>query len=150
MVKEILHQIPHIKPYRFVDNIIEINENQITGNCFLPKDSFFYKGHFPKAPITPGFIITEVMAQIGILCLGLFLTKNDTQEEREAFLTSAEIKFHNVSYPNDTITVVSKKVYFRLNKLKCQMEAINQKGDLLCSGYMAGMIKRKTDPSKWV
>jgi len=137
----ILHKIPHVKPYRFVDSIKEVSDNHIIGSCNLESDSFFYKGHFPANPITPGYIITEVMAQIGILGLGIYLVKNNLHEVTNAFLTSTNVKFHDVSYPNDTITVNSQKIYFRFNKLKCHIKAFNQNGKILCSGVFSGLIK---------
>ena len=139
-IQDILSKIPHVDPYRFIDDILEVDECHIVGKFCLRPDSFFYRGHFPQNPLTPGFIISEIMAQIGILGLGLYLTRDYTTSIQYAVLTSADIKFYNVSYPNDTIQVRSRKIYFRFKKIKCEIEAFNQKGDLLCSGSMTGMI----------
>jgi 3-hydroxyacyl-[acyl-carrier-protein] dehydratase len=141
VIAEKLNRVPHIKPYRFIESISEVSDSHIIGSCFLDADSFFYKGHFPKNPITPGYIITEVMAQTGILGLGLYLVKNNIEGIKHAFLTSTDVKFHSVSYPNDTITINSQKIYFRFSKLKCYIKAFNQNGKLLCSGYFSGIIK---------
>lgn len=143
IAKQVLHKIPHCKPFRFIDGITKINDELIVGNCFLHEDSFYYKGHFPKHPITPGFIITEAMAQIGILGLGLYLARDQVEDVKMALLTSSDVKFHNISYPNDTIVVHAKKIYFRFNKLKCYIESFNQHGDMLCSGTFTGIIRTK-------
>ena len=139
---KILLDVPHRNPYRFVDEIDEVDEDHIVGKCFLEKDAFFYKGHFPESTITPGFIITEIMAQIGILCLGLFLVKDYQEDVKFAFLSNANVKFKNLSYPNDTIIVKSKKIHFRFNTLKCHVDAFNQDGIILCSGILTGVIQR--------
>lgn len=141
IIEDILIKVPHCNPFRFVDSIYEISENHIVGDCFLNEGSFFYKGHFPKNPITPGYIITEAMAQIGILCLGIFLVKNNYKDVNHAFLTSTDVKFYNVSFPNDTIVVKSHKVFYRFGKLKCKISAFNQNGILLCEGIFSGIIK---------
>lgn len=140
-IEIILKRVPHCKPFRFIDTIQEVSNKHIIGSCYLSEDSFFYKGHFPENPITPGYIITEVMAQVGILGLGIFLVKDRYDKVEHAFLTSTEVKFYNVSYPNDTIIVKSQKIFFRFNKLKCQISAFNQNGLLLCEGILSGLIK---------
>lgn len=137
----VLQQVPHVAPYRFVNEILKVDEQRITGNCHLPEDSFFYKGHFPSRPITPGFIVTEIMAQIGVLCLGLFLVRDRLESISHAYITSADVKFHNISYPNDTITVTAEKILFRFNLLKVNAEARNDRGDLICSGILTGMVQ---------
>ena len=70
---EILKYLPYQRPFLFVDELTEISENGIIGSYTFPVDSFFYKGHFKDHPVTPGVILTEVMAQIGVVCLGIFL-----------------------------------------------------------------------------
>lgn len=137
----ILDYIPHCYPYRFIDSISEISKSHVIGKCFLSSESFFYKGHFPQSPITPGYIITEIMVQIGVLALGIYLNKENIQKINAAFLTSTNVKFFNISYPNDTITVKSKLIYYKLNTIKCKIEAYNQHELLLCKGVLTGKIK---------
>jgi 3-hydroxyacyl-[acyl-carrier-protein] dehydratase len=146
MVKDkqlILDKIPHVDPYRFVDDILEISEDGIVGTYFLDSKSYFYNGHFPDETVTPGFVITEIMAQIGVLGLGIYLMKDDIDSVKAAFLTSADVKFHEVSFPNDKIKVVCKKIFFRLGKLKCSIKAYKEHDILLCSGIFSGIIKSK-------
>lgn len=140
-IDDILSIIPHRPPYRFVDSLQEIDLNHIKGKCFLSKESFFYQGHFPEAPITPGYIITEAMAQIGILAFGIHLVGKDYKNVKNAFLASTDVKFYNVSYPNDVIHVHAEKIYFRFNKLKCNISAYNQNELLLCRGVFSGIIE---------
>ena len=73
MYNEILEYLPYKSSFRFVDEIVSIDENNVTGNYTLRKDAFFYEDHFPGRPVTPGVIVTEIMAQIGLVVLGIYL-----------------------------------------------------------------------------
>ncbi|WP_353101576.1 3-hydroxyacyl-ACP dehydratase [Myroides odoratus] len=137
----ILEHIPHRFPYRFIDSISEVSDNHIVGFCCLNEESFFYQGHFFANPITPGFIITEIMAQIGILGLGLYLNKKNIADVKSAFLTTADVKFYNISYPGDNIRVVSNLIYYKFNNIKCNISAHNQDGILICKGIFSGVVK---------
>ncbi|MBT8319592.1 MAG: hydroxymyristoyl-ACP dehydratase, partial [Gramella sp.] len=63
-MQKILDQLPYSKPFLFVDEILEVNDNSISGTFTFSKDLDFYRGHFSGNPVTPGVILTECMAQI--------------------------------------------------------------------------------------
>ena len=139
--QEILSKLPYSKPFLFVDDIMNIDENSVEGSFTFNENLDFYKGHFKNNPITPGVILTEVMGQIGLVCLGIYLMKN--QESETLFvLTSSEIDFLKPVYPNEKVTVFSEKVYFRFGKLKCKVKMINADNQLVCSGFISGMITK--------
>ena len=69
----ILAKLPYSKSFLFVDEILHIDENGVKGTFRFDENLEFYKGHFVNNPVTPGVILTEVMAQIGLVCLGVFL-----------------------------------------------------------------------------
>ena len=139
--KEIIKHLPYQRPFLFVDELIEISDSGITGTYTFPAESFYYKGHFIDNPITPGVILTEVMAQIGVVCLGIFLLYDEQLSEAPKIaLTSHKIDFFHPVYPEEKITVISEKQYFRFKKLKCFVKAINEKGQLVCRGEIAGML----------
>src|ERR1700753_2665970 len=81
MHNEILQYLPYKSSFLFVDNISELDENGVTGDYTLKGDSFFYEDHFPDNPVTPGVIITEIMAQIGLVVLGIYLMVNGSKQE---------------------------------------------------------------------
>ncbi|MBA0883792.1 3-hydroxyacyl-ACP dehydratase FabZ family protein [Flavobacterium undicola] len=138
--QNILSKLPYSKPFLFVDEIIRIDENGVEGCYTFDKNLDFYKGHFKDNPITPGVILTEVMAQIGVVCLGIFLL-NDTLNNNTAIaLTSTDIEFLKAVWPNEKVTVISEKIYFRFGKLKCKVTMKNEKEEVVCSGEIAGMI----------
>ncbi len=140
---EIISLLPYQAPFLFVDAIETVSENNIKGSYTLKKDEYFYKGHFKNNPITPGVILTEIMAQIGVVCLGIYLMKDtiEKQYKPSIALTSNSIDFFLPVFPNEKVTVVSEKEYFRFNKLKCHVKLFNEKEALVCRGYIAGMIK---------
>lgn len=140
--EEIISKLPYSKPFLFVDELLHIDENRVEGTYSFDENLDFYRGHFKDNPVTPGVILTEVMAQIGVVCLGIYLL-NDTFNETTAItLTSAEIDFLKPIFPNEKVTVISEKIYFRFGKLKCKVEMKNNKGEVVCSGTIAGMTIR--------
>lgn len=141
MEKEIiLSKLPYSKPFLFVDEIIHIDENGVEGTFTFDENLDFYKGHFKNNPVTPGVILIEVMAQIGLVCLGLFLLNDKLNKEASIALTSSEIDFLKPVFTNEKTTVISQKIYFRFGKLKCKVAMFNDDGIEVCRGTIAGMI----------
>ena len=99
--KEIIKLLPYQHPFLFVDELIAVSEIGVTGNCTFTSDSFFYKGHFKDNPVTPGVILTECMAQIGVVCLGIFLLKEELSANKspQIALTSSQVDFFIPVYP---------------------------------------------------
>ena len=143
--QKIISFLPYTKPFLFVDEITQTSENGVTGNYTFKENEYFYEGHFINNPITPGVILTETMAQIGLVCLGIYLLKDEISSDNkpQIALTSNEIDFILPVYPAEKITVISEKVYFRFNKLKCTVKMVNAKNELVCRGSIAGMIIAK-------
>ncbi len=144
MKKEtIIQLLPYQTPFLFVDELTFISENRSEGYYTFKNDEYFYQGHFKEKPITPGVILTEVMAQIGVVCLGIYLLKNDFSETKnpQIALTSNEVSFFLPVKPKERVKVVSDKIYFRFNKLKCNVQLFNQKNELVCKGIISGMLK---------
>ena len=139
--EEVLSKLPYSKPFLFVDELISLSLNRAEGNFHFKDDLEFYTGHFKDNPVTPGVILTECMAQIGIVSLGIYLLSDSPNLENIKFaLTSTEIEFLKPVYPNEKVHVISEKIYFRFNKLKCKVEMLNADNILVCRGTIAGMI----------
>jgi 3-hydroxyacyl-[acyl-carrier-protein] dehydratase len=143
--QKIISKLPYSKPFLFVDEIVQINENGVEGTYTFDENLDFYKGHFKDNPITPGVILTEVMAQIGLVCLGVFLLDDSFNKTTSIALTSTEIEFLKPVFPKEKVTVISEKVYFRFGKLKCKVKMKNEKGEEVCTGTIAGMIVSRTE-----
>jgi 3-hydroxyacyl-[acyl-carrier-protein] dehydratase len=143
--QKIISKLPYSKPFLFVDEIVQINENGVEGTYTFDENLDFYKGHFKDNPITPGVILTEVMAQIGLVCLGVFLLDNSFNRTTSIALTSTEIEFLKPVFPKEKVIVISEKLYFRFGKLKCKVKMKNEKGEEVCTGTIAGMIVSSTE-----
>jgi len=141
----ILNKLPYSHPFLFVDEIKLVTENAIEGCYTFKKDEFFYEGHFKGQAVTPGVILTECCAQIGLVSLGIFLLDGqaETNANFEVALSSSEMQFLLPVYPLETVTVKSNKVYFRFNKLKCEVMMYNQQAQLVCKGVLSGMLKNR-------
>src|SRR5580693_4332841 len=117
MNNHILYHLPYKSSFRFVDNISLLSEDEVRGDYTLRNDAFFYEDHFAGNPVTPGVIITEIMAQIGLVVLGIFLVLKETrlnETDDDAIyplLTSTDVSFYKMVLPGEKITVISKKQY---------------------------------------
>lgn len=143
-VNEIKEKLPYSYPFLFVDELIHVDENGSSGTFTYDENLDFYKGHFKDHPVTPGVILTETMAQIGLVCLGIFL--NGEVEEGKSghvMLTSTAIDFMKPVFPGEQVKVISEKVYFRFKKLHCKVEMQNAAGEVVCKGTLSGMVTTK-------
>lgn len=141
--EEILALLPYTPPFLFVDELVHTDENGATGTYTYSPDSDFYKGHFKDYPVTPGVILTETMAQIGLVCLGIYLLDDTIDTSIAVALTSAETEFLKPVFPGEKVTVTSEKIYFRFGKLKCRTFMKNEKGETVCTATIAGMLTAK-------
>lgn len=140
--EEIIAKLPYQHPFLFVDEVLEVDENGISGSYTFNAAHDFYKGHFKNNPVTPGVILTETMAQIGLVSFGIYLLSSpeNALSEVKIALTSSEIDFFKPVFPGEKVLVKSVKEYFRFNKLKCKVEMFNENGELVCRGKIAGMM----------
>jgi 3-hydroxyacyl-[acyl-carrier-protein] dehydratase len=141
--QDIIAQLPYSKPFLFVDELLHVDENSITGTYTFNQNLDFYKGHFKDNPVTPGVILTETMAQIGMVCLGIYLLGESFNKDTVIAFTSADMQFLKPVYPNEKVTVTSQKSFFRFGKLKCDVIMKNEAGQEVCKGILAGMITNK-------
>lgn len=140
--EQIIKLLPYEQPFLFVDSLSEISDEGVTGYYTLKENEYFFKGHFKNDPVTPGVILTEIMAQIGVVCFGIYLLKDQISENflPQIALTSSQIDYFLPVFPGDTVKVVSEKEVFRFNKLKCKVKLFNEKNELVARGLISGMI----------
>ena len=142
--RHIIEKLPYSEPFLFVDKLILVSEGGVIGNYTFKKDSFFYKGHFKDNPITPGVILTECMAQIGLVCLGIYILRKENLSEGTKFVMSnTEIDFYLPVFPGEKVDVFSTKIYFRFQKLKCRVRMLNYKNELIAKGTISGLVLKE-------
>ena len=139
--KDIIAKLPYVDPFLFVDEIDEIQNDYIVGHYTFKEDAFFYKGHFKDHPVTPGVILTECMAQIGLVSLGIYKLQDQDMSTLQVAFTSADVAFLKPVYPSQKVTVISKETYFRFNKLKCDVVLKDQHNEVCAKGSLAGIFK---------
>ncbi|MCW5519384.1 beta-hydroxyacyl-ACP dehydratase [Aureitalea sp. L0-47] len=138
--KTIISKLPYSDPFLFVDDITEVDTEHIIGQYTFKTDEYFYQGHFKGHPVTPGVILTECMAQIGLVSFGIYLLSGEIDQDVRVALSSIEIDFLKPVYPGELVTVHSEKIYFRFNKLKCKVKMINAETETVCNGTISGML----------
>ncbi len=141
--QELLALIPQQKPFRFVDEILSVDEERIEAAYRWRRDADFYRGHFPGRPITPGVLLIESMAQAGVVGLGIFLlARESSPEEAAGFITvfsDATVEFNTPVQPGDRVLISGQKVFFRRRKLRARVAMRFEDGTLVCSGELSGI-----------
>jgi 3-hydroxyacyl-[acyl-carrier-protein] dehydratase len=140
---KLISQLPYQHPFLFVDTIEDVSEDFIKGSYTFKASSWFYKGHFKDHPITPGVILTECAAQIGLASLGLFILSQDKNSDIGKIrlaMTSTNIEFLKPVLPDEKVIIEAEKIYFRFNKLKSSVKMFNINGNLILRGDIAGVI----------
>lgn len=68
--EQIMEIIPHRDPFLLIDEVIEMEQGKkIVALKHIKKDEYWFKGHFPEYPVTPGVLIIEMLAQTGAVCM---------------------------------------------------------------------------------
>lgn len=139
--EQVLAMIPHQPPFRFLDELLELDEAHAVGRYTFPPEAAFYQGHFPGNPVTPGVILIETLCQTGLVALGIYLgaLAGGDPGGIVTVLTNVEAEFTGVVRPGETVTVRAEKVYWRMRKLRARAEMRNAAGIVVCAGELAGM-----------
>ena len=145
-MQEVLKTIPQQSPFRFIDEILELTDEYIVGAYRFREDEYFYQGHFPDCPITPGVILIETMAQTGVVAFGIYLlmkqnafNEQKTEKMITLFTLADDIEFAGIVSPGERVIIRGEKVYFRRGNLKTRVGMQRENGETVCSGVLAGM-----------
>ena len=100
-VNAIMAMLPHRPPFLLVDKILELSDTHVIGLKNVTMNEPFFVGHFPGAPVMPGVLIVEAMAQTGgILALS---TVPDPENYLTFFMKINNVKFKQQVNPGDTL-----------------------------------------------
>ena len=146
VIQEVLDLVPQQAPFRFVDEIISLDEEQIVGAYRFREDEYFYRGHFPGRPITPGVILIETMGQVGVVAFGIYLLacqKNIRPSQMKVplslFSLADNVEFKSMVVPGERVIIRGKKVYFRKNTIKANVSLERENGEIICFGILSGV-----------
>ena len=141
--EEVLALIPQQEPFRFIDEILELDSEHIVARYVFPEEADFYRGHFPGRPITPGVILVETMAQAGVVAFGIYLYalefSADEVEKMLTVFTDASVDFSGEVLPGERVTTTAHVKFFRRKKLRARVEMRRDDGTVVCSGELSGM-----------
>lgn len=115
-IKEI---IPHRDPFLLIDEIVEMEVGvKVKARKYIKEDEFWFKGHFPDYPVTPGVLMIEMLAQAGAVCM---LSKPEFKGKIGLFGGIDKAKFRRQVVPGDVLDL--------------EVEVIKQRGPVAtCKG----------------
>lgn len=100
-IHQIMNMLPHRPPFLLLDRVIELSDKHVVGMKNVTMNEPFFVGHFPGAPVMPGVLQIEAMAQTGgILVLS---TVPDPENYLTYFMKIDNVKFKQKVLPGDTL-----------------------------------------------
>src|SRR5437660_1224604 len=95
--------IPHREPFLLVDEIVDWSENRIVCRKKFRGDEFFYQGHYPKFPLTPGVLLCEAGMQAGAILLSKHVAP--TKDGVPVATRLNDVRFKRMVRPGETIDI---------------------------------------------
>lgn len=142
-VNKIMALLPHRPPFLLVDKILEMSDKHVVGLKNVTMNEPFFVGHFPGAPVMPGVLICEAMAQSGgILILS---TVPDPENYLTYFMKMDNVKFKNKVHPGDTL-VFKLELITPIRRGICHMQGYAYaNGKLVAEAELMAQISKITN-----
>jgi 3-hydroxyacyl-[acyl-carrier-protein] dehydratase len=140
--QQFLDALPYGPGFLFVDGFTSMDEDKVEGYYHFGGEEYFYAHHFKDHPITPGVVLIECMAQIGLMGLGMFIERERlTSNLPLMVMTDTEVIFHRGVPRGTSVVVKAKKIYYRMGKLKVSVEMKDESESWIAVGTLSGMLK---------
>ncbi|MDA9685594.1 bifunctional UDP-3-O-[3-hydroxymyristoyl] N-acetylglucosamine deacetylase/3-hydroxyacyl-ACP dehydratase, partial [Flavobacteriaceae bacterium] len=138
---EIMKILPHRPPFLLVDKVFELSDTHVVALKNVTMNEPFFEGHFPGAPVMPGVLQIEAMAQAGgVLILN---TVPDPENYITLFMKMDNVKFKRTVHPGDTM-IFKLDLITPIRRGICHMRGyIYVNGNLTTQGDLMAQIKRK-------
>ncbi len=139
---QIMNVLPHRPPFLLVDRILELSDKHVVGMKNVTMNEPFFIGHFPGAPVMPGVLQIEAMAQAGgILALS---TVPDPENYLTYFMKIDNVKFKQQVLPGDTL-IFKLELLTPIRRGICHMQAYAYTNGKLATEaeLMAQIVKAK-------
>jgi 3-hydroxyacyl-[acyl-carrier-protein] dehydratase len=138
-IRRIMEMIPHRYPFLLIDRVLDIQPNESAiGLKNVTMNENFFQGHFPGAPVMPGVLIIEAMAQTAA-ALVVHSAGKELEGKLVYFMAIDEAKFRKPVTPGDQLHIHVTKQQNRRNVWKFKGEA-KVDGVLCAEAFVTAMI----------